>query len=63
MIYKCVLLNKVFLSKTMFENEFQILFYKVFSLISKGYFSNQISILHYANKTLFWPIYKVLLEN
>jgi hypothetical protein len=29
----------------MFENKFQILFYKVYSLISKGLFSNHISII------------------
>jgi hypothetical protein len=32
---------------------FEMLLHKVFSLISKDHFSNHISILHYAIKTLF----------
>jgi hypothetical protein len=32
---------------------FKMLFYEVFSLISKDHFTNHISILHYAIKTLF----------
>jgi hypothetical protein len=51
------------ITKNVFSNEFQILFYKVYSLIFKGIILKTInSILHYANKAL-WPIYKVLLEN
>jgi hypothetical protein len=40
-----------------------MLFHKVFSLISKDYFSNHIFILHYANKTLFGQFIKFYCEN
>jgi hypothetical protein len=41
---------------------FKMLFHKVFSLISKDYFSNHNSILHYANKTLFGQFIKFYLK-
>jgi hypothetical protein len=50
---KCFILNKCCISKNVFENEFQILFYKVYSLNFKGLFLNPISILEYAN-TVLW---------
>jgi hypothetical protein len=56
---KWFILNKVCFFKTM---NFDILFYKVFSLISKDYFSNHISILHYANKTPFGQFIKFYLK-
>jgi hypothetical protein len=39
----------------------KVVFYKVISLISKDYFENPISILHYANKAL-GPIHKVFMK-
>jgi hypothetical protein len=59
---KWFILNKVCISETIFENEFQILFYKIFSLVLKDYFSNHIAILHYANKALFDQFIKFYLK-
>jgi hypothetical protein len=41
---------------------FKVVFYKVFPLMSKDYFVNPISNIHYARKPL-WPIYKALFAN
>jgi hypothetical protein len=50
---KRFILNKVFITKSMFENKVQnIIFYRVYSLNYKGLFLNPISILEYANKAL-----------
>jgi hypothetical protein len=49
--------------KLCLKMNFKMLFYKVFSLISKDHFSNHISILHYAIKTLFGQFIKFYCEN
>jgi hypothetical protein len=55
MIYVCF-------TKNVFENEFQILFHKVYSLILKGLFLNPISILEYANKAFMAKLAKFFLK-
>jgi hypothetical protein len=46
----------------MFENEFQMLFYKSILSYSKGLFQNPNSILHYASKMLLLKFIKFYLK-
>jgi hypothetical protein len=60
--FQGVFLNKVSITHNVFEMNFKVVFYKVFPLMSKDYFINPISNIHYARKPL-WPIYKALFAN